>query len=219
MSKLMRNNQRVLAHRGLWNESRSQNSMDAISAALDLGFGIEIDIREWSGELVLSHGFPNKSSTTFQPKHPVWEKLTEHTPLALNIKTDGLGVKLESCLKDLPQHNGFTFDMSLPEAVFYNSLNIPIAQRVSEYEPINLSRAAFRDAWSPIWLDCFHSDWWLHANDFSESLKGNQVFVVSPELHGRDPQKVWDWCQQELEQELDIYICTDYPEKVAEQWS
>jgi hypothetical protein len=219
MRNVGQNNYRVLAHRGLWNDSRTQNSIDAISAALDLGFGIEIDVRERSGVLVLSHDFPNEDVAELQPKHPVWDKLTEQTSIAFNIKADGLASELKRCLNELPKHNGFTFDMSLPEAVVYSSLNIPRAQRVSEYEPINLWRAAPHGVVDRIWLDCFHSDWWINVKDFPESLKKNQVFVVSPELHGRNPQKVWDWCKQELQQGVDIYICTDYPEKVAEQWS
>ena len=219
MNNLTPNNHRVLAHRGLWNESRAQNSIDAISAALDLGFGIEIDVRERSGELVLSHDFPNDGSAVLEPKHPVWDKLTAQTPVAFNIKTDGLGPELKNCLNELPGHNGFTFDMSIPEAVVYISLNIPFAQRVSEYEPVSVFAALPQSAGDRVWLDSFHTDWWLDIKGFSGSLKGNQVFVVSPELHGRDPQRVWDWCYQEFQQDVDIYICTDYPEKVLEQWS
>lgn len=44
------------AHRGLHNENRAENSMSAFSAAVDAGFGIELDVRLSSdGELVVFH--------------------------------------------------------------------------------------------------------------------------------------------------------------------
>ena len=44
------------AHRGLHDESRAENSMSAFSAAIDKGFGIELDVRlSKDGELVVFH--------------------------------------------------------------------------------------------------------------------------------------------------------------------
>lgn len=44
------------AHRGLHNDSRAENSMSAFRAAVDAGFGIELDIRlSKDGELVVYH--------------------------------------------------------------------------------------------------------------------------------------------------------------------
>lgn len=44
------------AHRGLHNEERAENSMSAFKAAVDLGYGIELDIRlSKDGQLVVFH--------------------------------------------------------------------------------------------------------------------------------------------------------------------
>ncbi|MBQ5816532.1 MAG: glycerophosphodiester phosphodiesterase, partial [Oscillospiraceae bacterium] len=44
------------AHRGLHNEERAENSMSAFSAAVEAGFGIELDVRLSSdGVLVVFH--------------------------------------------------------------------------------------------------------------------------------------------------------------------
>ena len=44
------------AHRGLHNEERAENSMSAFKAAVDSGYGIELDIRMTSdGKIVCVH--------------------------------------------------------------------------------------------------------------------------------------------------------------------
>ncbi len=44
------------AHRGLWNEERPENSLAAFRAALDKGYGIELDVhRTADGHLVVHH--------------------------------------------------------------------------------------------------------------------------------------------------------------------
>lgn len=47
---------RLYAHRGLHNEERAENSMSAFKAAVDAGYGIELDIRlSKDGKLVVFH--------------------------------------------------------------------------------------------------------------------------------------------------------------------
>lgn len=47
---------RLYAHRGLHNEERAENSMSAFEAAVDAGYGIELDIRlSKDGKLVVFH--------------------------------------------------------------------------------------------------------------------------------------------------------------------
>ena len=45
----------ILAHRGLWQNVAAKNSISSIKLALVNGFGLETDIRDLDGELVISH--------------------------------------------------------------------------------------------------------------------------------------------------------------------
>ena len=45
----------ILAHRGRWRSPSEKNSEGAFRAALSAGYGIETDIRDFDGRLVISH--------------------------------------------------------------------------------------------------------------------------------------------------------------------
>jgi hypothetical protein len=209
---------RILAHRGLWKKESEQNSLKAIRNALNLGFGIEIDLREQDANLVLSHDFPSFKSEKLDHKHKVWELLEPYSTVAYNVKEDGLGSLLKQFLNQCKFHNHFAFDMSIPESVIYQKLEIETAVRVSELEPINLELFNKFGGMKKIWLDSFNSDWWLDPVKALELLRGNQIFIVSPELHGRDPQRVWGVGKTLIESNFDVYICTDHPERVEKIW-
>ncbi len=69
-----------IAHRGLWNVFRPENSLDAISAAIDVGFGIEIDLQiSADGEAMVFHDDRLERLTT----HQGWVADYETTDLSL----------------------------------------------------------------------------------------------------------------------------------------
>ena len=49
---------KILAHRGIWSDSKSANHPEALTRALEMGFGIETDLRDRNCELVVSHDPP-----------------------------------------------------------------------------------------------------------------------------------------------------------------
>ena len=49
---------KILAHRGLWTIENEKNTIEALRNALEEGFGIETDIRDCCGEIVISHNPP-----------------------------------------------------------------------------------------------------------------------------------------------------------------
>jgi glycerophosphoryl diester phosphodiesterase len=51
----------TLAHRGLWHDKSEQNTLLAIEASWESGFGIETDIRDQLGKVVISHDPPGSS--------------------------------------------------------------------------------------------------------------------------------------------------------------
>ena len=53
----------IIAHRGLWNSKIQQNSKEAIKNAINDGFSIETDIRDYDGAKIgISHDPINSDS-------------------------------------------------------------------------------------------------------------------------------------------------------------
>ena len=89
---------KVLAHRGYWNNKIERNSQEAIKAALEKGYSFESDVRDYMGDIVLSHNIPDssclKAERVFQWLHDFGDKFT----FAINIKADGLKEMLRQYL-------------------------------------------------------------------------------------------------------------------------
>ena len=192
----------IYAHRGDWLFSGApQNSLDALSMAIDSKFGIETDFR--MDELGLSLGHDNLD---IELREAIPLLAHAGCPLALNIKQDGLSGEIAKAFDFARKSNSFVFDCSIPEAIKYRNLNIPIALRLSEFERTLPWNSEF------IWLDAFYSDWWLEDKKVIDLMRLNKVIVVSPELHNRDHKYVWDWLMgNHKEYEFQFGICTDFP--------
>ena len=52
---------RILAHRGYWNKKVPSNSPLALKTALEKGFGLESDVRDYMGYMVISHNIADSS--------------------------------------------------------------------------------------------------------------------------------------------------------------
>lgn len=205
----------ILAHRGLWEAPAEKNTRAALRRALEEGFGIETDIRDLNGELVISHDPPRQGAM------PLDYFLDDYVQvgrsglvLALNIKADGLQSALAEALanRQVGLDSYFVFDMAIPDALGYLRLKMPCFTRQSEVEPV----PAFIYQSTGIWLDCFRTDWINEEDILAHCAAGRQVAVVSPELHGRSHQGAWEkW--READHKLkqrgrdNLLICTDYP--------
>ena len=129
--------------------------------------------------------------------------------LALNIKADGLIPLLGPLLDLLPRERLFFFDMTTPQLISYARASLPVAVRVSEFEPVDHSVFAKLDVPVRVWLDAFDSDWWLGDPEVEALCRTGQVAIVSPEIHGRDPEAVWAWFGEQVTAGCDLYLCTD----------
>lgn len=212
MSTVRFDNSRLLAHRGLWKASQQQNTVKAISLACASGFGVETDLRDFCGSLRVSHDpiVTPEGVMTIQEFQQVVTSQANFPMLALNIKSDGLAKSLRN-LVNYPKDRYFYFDMSWPQLHSFVEYGLPVAIRVSEWEPLDLS--VFDKLTIPvrIWLDSFRSDWWLDSGLTQAMLEVGQVTIVSPEIHGRDPYPAWDWFAECIESGADMYLCTDKP--------
>lgn len=202
---------KLLAHRGIWKAwqgaaPQAKNSLAALGLALHHGYGVETDIRDLDGELVISHDMPTRAGHV---NLDAFLCLCRDTPqaglLALNIKSAGLDVLLKSKLEQYGITRYFVFDMSVPDTLGYRRLGMPYAVRWSELE----DGGRLLDETGYVWLDAFEDDSW-YSNDLIRALldRGKTVAVVSPELHGRPHEQVW-MRLRELAPADSLYLCTD----------
>jgi len=203
-----------LAHRGLWKEGLKPNSLDAFGKALESGFGIETDIRDSLGGLVISHDLADSGSIAFKELLALYKQLGKDLPLAINIKADGLRPLLKRLLDEFKLTNYFVFDMSVPDARHYFKGGFRTFTRESEFEKI----PSFYEEACGVWLDELNQRW-INFETIKKHLSfGKEVCIVSPELHGRAFKEAWgDYKQLLKDHDSDkLMLCTDYPKEAKE---
>lgn len=210
----------ILAHRGLWKTRSQANSLPALRDALAQGFGIETDLRDDRGRLVISHDPPSGNEPAFEAFLDDYTATGSQSILALNIKSDGLQGRLKAVCAThrIAADRYFVFDMAVPDALSYIDQEFQCFTRESEVErePAYLPHAA------GIWLDCFYRDWIDKAAILKHCDAGRRVALVSPELHGREKETAWAmWRDVHRALTADgrqdmMMICTDYPEQARD---
>lgn len=204
----------ILAHRGSWNDSITKNSREALSRALLAGYGLETDIRDLDGALVVSHDPPKTSDDiiSFEWLLDFYVSNKCDGVLALNIKSDGLATIADDTLRRYGVSQYFVFDMSIPDMLAYLKADMPAYSRVSEYEP----EPALADRCSGIWLDNFTGQFPQVAAAVKLQALGKPIAVVSPELHRRPHLAVWEELSNRVDLTMSsILLCTDFPDEAA----
>jgi hypothetical protein len=203
---------KILSHRGYWRAEEEKNTPVAFRRSFEHGFGLETDIRDFEGELVLSHDMANKDSMKLEKFFKGYSGFRRDLPLALNIKTDGLQKRLKELLKKFGVSNYFVFDMSVPDALAYLKEGLITFTRQSEYEPV----PAFYDEAKGVWIDCFASMWFDEETIKGHLRKCKNVCLVSPELHGREHLPFWnDILRMDIVRGDSLMLCTDHPEEAG----
>lgn len=205
----------ILSHRGLWASAEHRNSLTAIEASFELGFGVETDVRDCRGELLVSHDPPAGGELAFARLLEARNR-ARSGPLALNIKADGLQAPIAAALAAAGDPEYFVFDMSIPDTVGYRRAGLRYFTRQSEYEP----EPALYDAAGGVWLDCFEGAWFERELIAGHLEASKQVCVVSPELHGRDHRADWEgWSGWDVFSSSDVLLCTDLPVQAADAFA
>jgi hypothetical protein len=197
---------RILSHRGLWRRPEERNTKTAFAESFEAGFGTETDLRDICGEIVISHDMPKGNEMPFEELLKLMDG--RNLPLALNIKADGMALKIKEALQKFNHTNYFTFDMSIPELVFQIKQGLCVYTGMSDIMP----EPVLADKAGGIWLDCFYSDW--YGTDTLDSLvsRYKAVCVVSADLHKRDTEKQWAVIKRaECFLTDNITLCTDKP--------
>lgn len=203
----------ILAHRGYWNESIDSNSSIAIKEALRRGYGFESDVRDYMGEMVISH---NIADSTCQKAEEVFQWLHEYQDkfcFAINIKSDGLKEILQSYFQKYAIQNYFLFDMSVPQMVEFREMGLRYFTRQSEVEP---EPCMYKDA-AGVWIDGFWStDWITEKLVTTHIIAGKDVCLVSPDLHGKVYEEFWQIVKSWHIDDSKLFLCTDYPDEAKE---
>lgn len=196
----------ILSHRGYWTKPTEKNSIPAFVRSLEYGFGLETDIRDCAGRIVVSHDMPMGGEVELNQLIELFDDIDR--PLALNIKADGLAVPLKNALSARDIKDWFAFDMSVPDMRTYLDERMPVYARLSEVE----RDPPWIDEVAGIWYDSFQGGSY-NVDRIADYLRGGtRVCIVSPELHGRRPQDLWQAIES-LSNEAGLMICTDYPEQ------
>lgn len=202
----------IIAHRGYWNKKAEKNTLDAFKRAFEFGFGVETDIRDQNGKLVISHDIPQGECISCDDFFKLYKSMTGHQTLALNIKSDGLQLKLKELIAKYNIDNYYVFDMSIPDTLGFINQDMKILSRHSNFEP-NIPFASKRLG---VWCDSFNDDAASMDIALEEIGHGRVAILVSPELHARPYGDVWrEWLKayrklDEQKREL-LMICTDEP--------
>ena len=143
--------------------------------------GIEIDVRDCSNNLILSHN-PFKNGVTLNK----FLNFYKHKFIIVNVKSEGIEKKIYNLLKKKKISNFFFLDTSFPFLIKYSkTLSKKFALRISDLESSDtLFNIKSRINW--VWLDCF--------KEFNISIKilkkikrlNYKICIVSPNLHGRN---------------------------------
>jgi hypothetical protein len=205
---------KIIAHRGFWNEDILPNSYKSFEHALENGYGIETDFRDFDGALVVSHDPPTKNNYVTADD---FFKLASQYPtltIAINIKADGLQELVKKYIAQYNLTNYFVFDMSVPDMYKYIMSGITCYARKSEFE----LQPSFEEIANGFWLDAFKEEWYGKEN-IAELLSTNKnVAIVSAELHKRDNKNQWDIINT-LKGNIgfqNLFLCTDYPNKAKQ---
>lgn len=197
---------KILAHRGFWKTENEKNTKIAFERAFDNDFGIETDLRDIKGTIVISHNMPHGNEITFEEVLQLLDG--RDLTLALNIKADGQAEEIKRLLEKYNHTNYFTFDMSIPDMVVQHKVGLKVFTGFSDIVPTPI----LFDKAVGIWLDCFNSDWFGRKEIVELQAKGKKVCIVSPDLHKREYKCVWE----KYKNVEGIMVCTDYPQEAKE---
>jgi hypothetical protein len=190
----------LIAHR--------RNLLDELKST-DPKYGVEVDIRSTPSELIIHHD-PLCTGNSFEE----WLSNYVHGTLILNVKEEGLELRILTLLEKYDVDDYFFLDQSFPFLVKWSSLGLhKAAVRVSEFEDINTALTlAGKVDW--VWVDCF-TRFALTGTDAACLIEaGFKLCLVSPELHGRDPEvEIPEMARLLRERQISVHaVCTKRPD-------
>jgi glycerophosphoryl diester phosphodiesterase len=198
----------ILCHRGWWDDPAERNSAAALRRAFEAGLGVETDLRDLNGSVVVSHDPPAGDVLGLDDLLAL-HQVAPRATLALNIKADGLAGPVAEALAGAGvTASSFVFDMAVPDQLqWVRRGEVPVFTRHSDIEP----DPVLYERSCGVWLDNFGERRWWDAADVRRHLDaGKRVIVVSDELHGRPHGDTWAALRASgLHREGAVGLCTD----------
>lgn len=207
----------ILSHRGYWNQQIRANSFASFEHSFGKGFGLETDLRDQNGEIVISHDFAQGKCLHVRELFEAYLRYSgnqNHLTLALNIKADGLAAPLKKLLLEYRIEHYFVFDAAVPDLLQQHRQGLKFFTRQSDIE----HEACLYAEAQGIWLDGFFKDE-INVDRIGAHVQaGKKVCLVSPELHKRSHLGIWQE-YRELARKMPnapLMLCTDFPEEARE---
>ncbi len=197
----------ILAHRGVHGAAYAPNSYAAFEQAVALGFGVEVDVRDQNGELVVAHDANEAGAYPFSKICALMAGKPQ--AMAINIKSCGLQGLLKETLSRHGISRYFTFDMAVADLWANVKSGITSFTRQSDFEREVVLAARAQG----VWLDMFETDWVDGGAIAQHMAQGRDVALVSPELHGRAHMAFWGVLKRALPVAGTLYLCTDFPQE------
>ncbi len=193
----------------MWSRVGEKNTLGAFARSFEAGFGVEVDVRDQSRTLVVSHDPPGPGALPLRDVLEAHRRSGPGLALALNVKSCGLADAIADVIREFELTDVFVFDMAVPDALDYVRRGVPAYTRVSEHEAV----PAFYALASGVWVDCFAGDWIGEEAVAPHLAAGKGVCLVSPELHGRPHEPAWErWARMACVSDPRLHLCTDHPE-------
>jgi hypothetical protein len=167
--------------------------------------GIEVDVRDYEGELRLAHD-PLESGERLDDLLAAFR----HALVIFNVKCDGLEGRITALAARHRIENYFFLDVANPTLVgLARRGERRAAVRFSEYEPIEFALAfAGQVEWA--WVDCF-TRLPLEPENYARLREHFKICLVSPELQKHPREWIADFRVQLGPMPLDA-VCSDYCE-------
>lgn len=164
--------------------------------------GVEVDIRDSQGRLVLQHD-PFKDGVEFAE----FLHHYDHGFIILNVKTEGIESEVLRLVQEHKIEDYFFLDLTVPSIVKLSKRGISkIAVRFSEFEPIE-NCLALKGKVDWVWIDCF-TKVPLTPGVHQELTRHFKLCLCSPELEGHDEASIRHCISLAKDMKLDA-VCTD----------
>jgi len=167
--------------------------------------GIEVDVRDYDGELRLAHD-PLESGEQLETLLAEFR----HALVIFNVKCDGLEGRITALAARHRIENYFFLDVANPTLVgLARRGERRAAVRFSEYEPIEFA-LAFAGQVDWVWVDCF-TRLPLEPENYARLREHFKLCLVSPELQKHPREWIADFRARLAEMPVDA-VCSDYCE-------
>lgn len=165
--------------------------------------GIEIDIRDYRGELRLAHD-PFKAGERLEALLAEFR----HAFIIFNTKCDGLVGPILTLAKKYNLQNFFFLDLANPTLInLARSGERRIAVRYSEFEPLEFA-LTFAGQVDWVWVDCF-TRFPLDIDIYRQLRQHFNICLVSPEMQGHARAAIAEYRQQLAHMPIDA-VCSDF---------